>query len=141
MWGVGVYDKYEVDMLIQRLDEKGYETFDISHVEEMQSLMSNFVGGRPRSYMGPVPNERVMKVVFPERVGALLSFLEVVSPKWNVTMFCYRNIGAEATTVMIGIQLPKDEEEIFKKAISELSNFTISPISDMGQKLYKMFLQ
>ena len=141
MWGVGTRGQEEVNELVARLNKEGYPTMDISHVDEMQSLLSSFVGGRPRSYMGSVPHEKVMKVLFPERQGALQSFLKVVSPRWNVTMFCYRNIGTEATTVMIGIQLPPSEEEEFTHAISLLNGFKIQPISKMGHKLYQMFLQ
>lgn len=141
MWGVGTHGQEDVDRLIERLNQRGFATIDISKVEEMQSLMSTFVGGRPRSYMGAVPNETVLKVMFPERKGALQSFLKVVSPRWNVTMFCYRNIGTEATAVMIGIQIPPHEEKEFEDAIGGLNGFTIQPISDMGQKLYQMFLR
>ena len=138
---MGASGQDEIDALLKRLNTRGFPTMDISQVDEIQSLLGTFIGGRPRSYMGSVPNERVLKVAFPERKGALLSFLDVVSPRWNVTMFCYRNIGAEATTVMIGIQLPPNEEEEFSHAITKLSGFTIQPISEMGKKLYKMFLQ
>lgn len=141
MWGVSTQTEGEVKELIERCNAAGFDTVDVSDVEELQLLVRNFVGGRPRSYMGEVPDERVLKVTFPERQGALLSFLDVVSPRWNVTMFSYRNIGSEASAVMLGIQLPPKDEEEFATAIESLKGFNFQTISDKANQLYEMFLK
>eukprot|EP00210_Caulerpa_lentillifera_P003651 g3485.t1 len=141
MWGVSTETEKELGELMGRLNGAGFDTIDVSDVDELQLLVRNFVGGRPRSYMGEVPNERVLKITFPERQGALMLFLDVVSPRWNVTMFSYRNIGSEASAVMLGIQLPPEDEEEFATAISSLNGFDFKSISEKGNQLYEMFLK
>jgi threonine dehydratase len=44
-------------------------------------------------------------VQFPERAGALARFLQEISPRWNVTLFHYRNTGNRESYVLLGIQV------------------------------------
>lgn len=37
-----------------------------------------------------VQNEVLCRFVFPERPGALMKFLDVFSPRWNISLFHYR---------------------------------------------------
>jgi len=38
-----------------------------------------------------IEHELLYRFVFPERPGALMQFLEVFSPQWNITLFHYRS--------------------------------------------------
>ncbi len=38
-----------------------------------------------------VDHELLYRFVFPERPGALMQFLEMFSPRWNITLFHYRS--------------------------------------------------
>ncbi len=58
-------------------------------------------GGRA----GHVPHEALYQVIFPERAGALLRFLDAVSPTWNITLFQYRGTGNRESSVLLGIQV------------------------------------
>lgn len=43
------------------------------------------VGGRAN-----VKDELLCRFIFPERPGALMKFLDALSPRWNITLFHYR---------------------------------------------------
>lgn len=57
------------------------------------------------------PDERLLKFEFPEKPGALSKFLDVISPRWNITLFHYRNAGGYDAKVLVGLQVPADGEE------------------------------
>lgn len=80
-------------------------------------------------------------MTFPERVGALRTFLAEFSPRWNFTMFCYRSYGNRATSVLLGVQVPPSDMEEFDTLASEMKDFVFSPISEEATKVYKMFLE
>ena len=61
------------------------------------------VGGR----VADLPDERVFRFQFPERPGALLRFLEGLNDRWNISLFHYRNHGADYGRVLVGIQVPE----------------------------------
>ena len=46
---------------------------------------------------------------FPERPGALSQFLDTLNHGWNVSLFHYRNHGADIGRVLVGVQVPPDE--------------------------------
>ncbi len=74
-------------------------------MEVAQLHLRHLVGGRARSYMGSVPDERIYQIIFPEKSGALIRFLDAISPTWNVTLFHYRSTGNRESSVLLGVQV------------------------------------
>ena len=72
----------------------------------LQVHLRHLVGGRARSFMGKLPDERIMTVEFPERPGALRAFLLKTSPRWNISLFHYRKSGRRATCCIQSIAWP-----------------------------------
>lgn len=103
-------NKEDVEEVIGSLNMADMPTVDISSMKAVQVHLRHLVGGRARSYMGEIPNERIFQVQFPERPGALKLFLEVVSPQWNVTLFHYRNTGNRESYVLVGLQVSHSGE-------------------------------
>ncbi|MFM0298499.1 threonine ammonia-lyase, biosynthetic, partial [Paraburkholderia sp. RL17-380-BIE-A] len=65
------------------------------------------VGGRsPLAH-----DERLFRFEFPERPGALMKFLSSMAPNWNISLFHYRNQGADYSSILVGIQVPVSENE------------------------------
>jgi threonine dehydratase len=58
-------------------------------------------------------NERLLHFVFPERPGALLKFLSLMQPGWNISLFHYRNQGADYGRILVGLQVPKADNRAF----------------------------
>ena len=52
-----------------------------------------------------VRNERLCRFEFPERPGALTQFLEKLGGRWNISLFHYRNHGADFGRVLAGFEV------------------------------------
>ena len=76
----------------------------------------HLVGGRAPS----VENERLYRFEFPERPGALMKFLDSMSHDWNISLFHYRNHGADYGRVLVGMQVPPRDQAAFRKFLGQL---------------------
>jgi len=74
----------------------------------------HMVGGR-----APAKDEVLYRFEFPERPGALLRFLDTMRSDWNISLFHYRNHGADYGRVLVGIQVPRDEMRAFRSFLEE----------------------
>jgi C-terminal regulatory domain of Threonine dehydratase len=52
-----------------------------------------------------VTSPSALQVEFPERSGALVKFLRVLNPVWNISLFHYRQSGNRASTILLGLQV------------------------------------
>ncbi|KAI0339879.1 threonine ammonia-lyase [Trametopsis cervina] len=120
------------DVLLQlkKLDMKG---FDISDDELAKSHARYMIGGRVA-----VPNERIFRFEFPERPGALRRFLEGIRSEWNISLFHYRNHGADLGKVLAGIQVPPNDNPDFEKF---LENLGYPYVEETNNEVYKMYLR
>ncbi len=87
------------------LAEHGYPVLDMSENELAKLHIRYMVGGKAPK----LANELLFRFQFPERPGALLKFLNSLSPDWNISLFHYRNHGADYGRVLAGIQIPQVE--------------------------------
>jgi len=67
-----------------------------------------------------IENEILYRFEFPDRPGALMNFLNAMSHNWNISLFHYRNHGADYGRVLIGIQVPSEEKSDFKAFLDQL---------------------
>ncbi len=102
--------------IISKLTEKGYETNDLSDNELAKLHIRYMVGGNSDK----VSDERLFRFQFPERPGALLEFLNTMGQQWNISLFHYRNHGSAFGRVLIGIQVPKTENDKFSHYLEQL---------------------
>ncbi len=120
--------------LMATLRDKGYPVVDMTE-NELALLHTRFmVGGR-----GPgVSHERLLRFEFPERPGALLRFLQLMSPNWNISLFHYRNHGAANGRVLAGIQVPPGEQAAFRGYLDELG---YPWVEETQNPAYSLFLR
>ena len=102
----GVSEKREI---IADLREHGFEVLDLSSNDMARLHIRHMVGGR-----ADVENERILRFEFPERPGALLRFLRGMESDWNISLFHYRNYGSEYGRVLMGIQVPPEDDDRFR---------------------------
>lgn len=102
--------------IFRRLSGKGFRVMDVTDNEMAKLHIRHMVGGHPP----PLENERVMRLEFPERPGALLRFLELLQPDWNISLFHYRNHGAAYGRVLVGLQVPKQKWPGFTRLLRQL---------------------
>jgi threonine dehydratase len=97
--------------MVRSLRRRGFGTVDFSTNELAQLHVRHLVGGH-----SPLArNELVYRFEFPERPGALLRFLEAMRTDWNISLFHYRNHGADYGRVLVGIQVPPREMAAFRR--------------------------
>ena len=104
--------------LLADLDQRGYTTEDMTHNEVAKLHIRHMVGGHAPAV---VADERVYRVEFPERPGALLKFLSGLGQRWNISMFHYRNHGAAYGRILVGVQVPKSERRAFEQVLGEIN--------------------
>jgi threonine dehydratase len=114
--GVEVKNTAEKDRLFASLERHGIRTLDLSDNEMAKLHLRHLVGGRaPRA-----ENEVLYRFEFPERPGALVRFLDSMGQGWNISLFHYRNHGADYGRVLAGIQVPPGDEGAFRQFLARL---------------------
>jgi len=106
----------EKDEVISLLRAQGYSVLDMTDNEMAKLHVRYMVGGRSHG----VTHENLYRFEFPERPGALLRFLEHMGQDWNISLFHYRNHGAAYGRVLVGIQVPPQEQADFGRFLDEV---------------------
>jgi threonine dehydratase len=84
-----------------------------------------------------LPDEILYRFEFPERPGALLTFLTGMAQGWNISLFHYRNHGSDHGRVLVGIQVPPEERPRFRHYLQELG---YGYREETGNPAYRVFL-
>jgi threonine dehydratase len=131
--GVSVHGREETARIVRRLDRAGCRTLDLSDNEMAKEHVRHMVGGRS----GLAKGEVLYRFEFPERQGALMKFLKSMNPTWNISLFHYRNLGADYGNVLVGLQVPRPEIGDFRRFLDRLGY----PYADETRNpSYRLFL-
>lgn len=103
--------------ILNTFSQAGFPTVDLSANELGKSHIRHLVGGRSAL----AHDELLYRFEFPERPGALVRFLKAMSPNWNISLFHYRNHGADYGRILVGIQVPDGEKAAFSQFLQELN--------------------
>lgn len=114
--GLNIQHPTEVQQIIATLQQQGLPTLDLTDNEMAKLHLRHLVGG----HAPQAQHECVYRFEFPERPGALLHFLESMGHDWNISLFHYRNHGADFGRVLVGMQVPPDEKQDFEQFIATL---------------------
>ncbi|MDA7751232.1 threonine ammonia-lyase, biosynthetic [Methylophilaceae bacterium] len=131
--GISVRDFQESKLLIKTLNDAGLEAIDLTHNEVAKLHLRHLVGG----HAPEAENEVIYRFEFPERPGALSNFLNNMGENWNISLFHYRNHGADIGRVLVGIQVPPNEKETFQIFLSQVG---YPSWDETGNPAYKLFL-
>lgn len=101
--GVSTSQPTESSSLVELLKINNLAAVDLSDNEMAKLHVRHLVGGRAPF----VANELLYRFEFPERPGALMKFLSAMNHDWNISLFHYRNHGADFGRVLVGIQVPE----------------------------------
>jgi threonine dehydratase len=102
--------------LIARLGQKGFSVVDMTENETAKLHIRFMVGGHARG----IAEEILIRFEFPERPGALLSFLSGLGRRWNISLFHYRNHGAAYGRVLMGVQISASDRPEFLHLLDAL---------------------
>src|SRR5690606_22443728 len=116
----------------------GYQPVDLSDNEMAKLHVRYLVGGHaPRGANGNGVAEMLYRFEFPERPGALMRFLSHMRADWNISLFHYRNHGADYGRVLVGIQVPTGEKRAFKEFLASLG---YPYVDESENPAYRLFL-
>ncbi len=114
--GVSVGSRPEADALADSFRAAGFETLDLTDDELAKVHLRHLVGGK-----SVLAHDEVLhRFEFPERPGALMSFLRAMQPDWNISLFHYRNHGSDSGRVLVGMQVPQSDLAAFDAFLDEL---------------------
>ena len=131
--GVATVDRAESTRLASEFDAHGFPALDLTGDELAKEHVRHMVGGR-----SPLArDERLYRFVFPERPGALMRFLSSMPASWNISLFHYRNQGADYGRILVGMQVPPADEQRFREFVDSLAY----PCADeTANPAYRLFL-
>jgi threonine dehydratase len=131
--GLAIANTTEVGKLISDLAAQGLNAIDLTDNEMAKLHLRHLVGGRAPQ----AEHEVVYRFEFPEKPGALMKFLDTMGHDWNISLFHYRNHGADFGRVLVGMQVPPNEQIEFSAFLQQLGY----PYWDETQNpAYQLFL-
>jgi threonine dehydratase len=131
--GIQVGARGEADELARAFAGAGFAALDLTEDELAKQHLRHLVGGR-----SPLArDELIYRFEFPERPGALMKFLTSMAPNWNISLFHYRNQGADYGRILVGIQVPAGEKKQFRAFLAELG---YRHWDESGNPAYRLFL-
>lgn len=108
--GVHIAGRGEREALVQAFRSESFDVLDLTDDELAKLHLRHMIGGR-----SPLAQDELLyRFEFPERPGALVRFLDQLHPDWNVSLFHYRNHGADHGRILVGIQVPPHERPLFQ---------------------------
>jgi len=132
--GIEVQGREETARIVRNLRRHGLTTLDLSDNDMAKLHTRHMVGGRAPF----AKNELLYRFEFPERPGALMRFLDSMRSDWNISLFHYRNQGADYGRVLVGMQVPRMEMSQFRAFLKKLGY----PYADETRNsAYKLFLR
>jgi threonine dehydratase len=131
--GVAIRARQDATAIVDELIQHGLPAVDLTDDEMAKSHVRHMVGGRTVH----ADHERIYRFIFPERPGALLRFLENLPSGWNISLFHYRNHGADFGRVLVGMQVPPREVAAFEDFLRRVG---YDAIEETHNPAYKLFL-
>jgi threonine dehydratase len=131
--GIEVADRHETERLLADLRRHRIEAHDLSDNEMAKLHVRHLVGGHAPA----AENEILYRFEFPERPGALMRFLNSMSRGWNISLFHYRNHGADYGRVLVGMQVPPADKAEFRRFLDRLG---YDYVEETANPAYRMFL-
>lgn len=102
--------------LVDMLRNDGYRVDDVSDNAVAKVHLRYMVGG----HAPDIQDEMLFRFVFPERPRALAQFLKALGERWNISLFHYRNHGNAYGRVLMGVQVPPDQRDDFRRSMDSL---------------------
>ncbi|WP_245169481.1 threonine ammonia-lyase, biosynthetic [Burkholderia seminalis] len=130
--GVQIKRRGESAEIASNFESHGFKSVDLTHDELSKEHIRYMVGGRSPLAL----DERLFRFEFPERPGALMKFLSSMAPDWNISLFHYRNQGADYSSILVGIQVPEADRAAFDHFLSTLGYPSIEEGDNLAYRLF-----
>ena len=132
--GMSIRSRQDAHDVQASLNAQGYTTVDLTDSEMAKLHIRYMVGGRAQG----IESERLCRFEFPERPGALLQFLDTLGGRWNISLFHYRNHGADFGRVLAAFEVPRKDDRAFEGFLAALGyEYQLAD----GDEAYRLFLE
>lgn len=101
----------DAPQLVGQFEAAGYSTIDLTDNETAKLHVRYMIGGRPPS----ASQERLFRVEFPERPGALMKFLDALGSRFDISLFHYRNHGAAYGRILVGFSVDDADDDLVSR--------------------------
>ena len=132
--GLTTLGKGESTKIAASFNKHGFDAIDLTHDELAKEHIRHMVGG----HSALAQDERLLRFVFPERPGALMKFLAAMQPNWNISLFHYRNQGADYGRILVGVQVPQQDQAVFAQFLASLG---YPCVEETLNPAYRLFLR
>ena len=132
--GIQIQARDEANAIASIFAQEGLETINLTDDEMAKLHIRHLVGGSSSH----AKDERLFRFEFPERPGALSRFLTQMRPDWNISLFHYRNHGADFGRVLVGLQVPQADEAAFQHFLAGLG---YPHLEETANPAYHLFLR
>ena len=132
--GIQIQAREEANEIAKVFAQEGLEALNLTDDEMAKLHIRHLVGGSSLL----ARDERLFRFEFPERPGALSRFLTQMRPDWNISLFHYRNHGADFGRVLVGLQVPQADEAAFQHFLAGLG---YPHLEETNNPAYHLFLR
>jgi threonine dehydratase len=132
--GLTTRGRGESKRITAAFNRQGYQSVDLTHDDLAKEHIRYMVGG----HSALSKDERLLRFIFPERPGALMKFLLSMRPGWNISLFHYRNQGADYGRILVGLQVPKADRAAFQQFLHALG---YPYVEETDNPAYRLFLK
>ncbi len=132
--GLAIQRREEAEKIARQFKRQGFANVDLTDDELAKEHVRHMVGGRSEL----ARDERLFRFEFPERPGALMRFLDAMHPGWNISLFHYRNQGADYGRILVGLQVPAGDEPAFANFLRGLA---YPCVEETHNPVYGLFLR
>ena len=132
--GLAIQRRDEADRVGRLFTKQGFANVDLTDDELAKEHVRHMVGGRSEL----AHDERLFRFQFPERPGALMRFLAALHPGWNISLFHYRNQGADYGRILVGLQVPAGDGKRFDDFLRTLA---YPFVEETANPVYGLFLR
>jgi len=132
--GIAIGQRDEADRIERNLVRHGFATVNLTDDELAKEHVRHMVGGRSEL----ARDERLYRFTFPERPGALMRFLAAMHPEWNISLFHYRNQGADYGRILVGLQVPPGSAKALARFLGQLG---YPHVDESVNPVYRLFLR
>jgi threonine dehydratase len=132
--GLGMSQRGESAEIAEHFRQHQFDVLDLSHNDLAKEHLRHMVGGRSDLAL----DERLFRFVFPERPRALMRFVSALHANWNISLFHYRNQGADYGRILVGIQVPRTDRGKFRQFIDSLD---YPCVEETDNPVYRLFLR
>lgn len=132
--GLTINNRKEIPEIGRALAAQGFDSINLVDDDLSKEHLRYMVGGR--SKLGG--DERLYRLEFPERPGALMRFLSNMHPSWNISLFHYRNQGADYGRILVGVQIPDNELTDFREFMDAVG---YACVDETANPAYHLFLR